>query len=249
MLQLDRAGESWNRPLSRADAATAGGNSKWPIWVSVGGFAVAEYADLCDRLDDRPDVEAIELNVSCPNVDDVPASVGEIVAASRAATRKPLYNQALTGHGGHRRGRPCRPEGGHGRALARQHDPRPRSRRADPKAPPLPRRGRPLWGGAQPIALAAVYACYEATGLPIVGWAVSPRGRDALELLAAGAASVALGTILFADPGAPARIRAELASEIANLGVGEIDNAIGLAHAEPAAISKTAGRSAAMSVQ
>jgi dihydroorotate dehydrogenase (NAD+) catalytic subunit len=74
-------------------------------------------------------------------------------------------------------------------------------------------------------------------------------GRDTLELVAAGAASVALGTILFADPGAPARIRAELASEIANLGVGEIDNAIGLAHAEPAAISKTAGRAAAMSVQ
>ena len=64
-----------------------------PIWVSVGGFAVAEYADLCDRLDDRPEVEAIELNVSCPNVDDVPASVGEIVAASRAATRKPLYTK------------------------------------------------------------------------------------------------------------------------------------------------------------
>jgi len=64
-----------------------------PVWVSVGGFAVADYADLCDRLDDRPEVEAIELNVSCPNVDDVPASVGEIVTAARAATRKPLYTK------------------------------------------------------------------------------------------------------------------------------------------------------------
>src|SRR5439155_1040074 len=58
-----------------------------PVWVSVGAFAVADYADLCDRLDDRPEVDAIELNVSCPNVDDVPAGVGEIVAASRVATR------------------------------------------------------------------------------------------------------------------------------------------------------------------
>jgi dihydroorotate dehydrogenase (NAD+) catalytic subunit len=74
-------------------------------------------------------------------------------------------------------------------------------------------------------------------------------GRDVLELVAAGAGSVALGTILFADPGAPARIRAELASEIAKLGVGEIDNAIGLAHAESVASSKTVARGAAMSVQ
>src|SRR5207302_4402030 len=64
-----------------------------PVWVSVGAFAVADYPDLCDRLDDRPEVDAIELNVSCPNVDDVPAGVGEIVAASRAATRKPLYTK------------------------------------------------------------------------------------------------------------------------------------------------------------
>ena len=64
-----------------------------PIWVSVGGFAASEYADLCDRLDDRPEVAAIELNVSCPNVDDVPSSVGEIVAAARDATRKLLYTK------------------------------------------------------------------------------------------------------------------------------------------------------------
>jgi len=64
-----------------------------PIWVSIGGFAAPDYADLCDRLDDRPEVEAIELNVSCPNVDEVPTSVGEIVAAARNATRKLLYTK------------------------------------------------------------------------------------------------------------------------------------------------------------
>src|SRR5207244_12683599 len=64
-----------------------------PVWVSVGAFTVADYADLCERLDDCPEVDAIELNVSCPNVDDVPASEGEVGAASRAATRKPLYTK------------------------------------------------------------------------------------------------------------------------------------------------------------
>jgi dihydroorotate dehydrogenase (NAD+) catalytic subunit len=101
----------------------------------------------------------------------------------------------------------------------------------------------------KPIALAAVYSCYAATGLPIVGMGGISSGRDALEFVAAGAAGVALGTILFSDPGAPDRVRAELSSEIANLAVGEIDNAIGLAHAEQPAPSEPAERLAALSVQ
>jgi dihydroorotate dehydrogenase (NAD+) catalytic subunit len=220
-----------------------------PIWVSVGGFAVADYADLCDRLDDRPEVEAIELNVSCPNVDDVPASVGEIVAASRAATRKPLYTKLSPATADIAEvARAAQKAGTDGLSLVNTI----LGLALDEQTlkPNLSRGAGGLSGAAlKPIALAAVYACYAATGLPIVGMGGITSGRDALELVAAGAASLALGTILFADPGAPARIRAELASEIAKLGVGEIDNAIGLAHAEPSAISKTAERAAAMSVQ
>ena len=56
----------------------------------------------------------------------------------------------------------------------------------------------------RPIALAAVYACRRATELPIVGMGGVRTGRDALELAAAGASAVAIGTVLFADPHAPA---------------------------------------------
>src|SRR5919197_425677 len=62
-----------------------------PIWVSVGGFAADEYAELCSRLDDHLEVSAIELNVSCPNVESPAQSAAKIVAASRLATRKPLW--------------------------------------------------------------------------------------------------------------------------------------------------------------
>ena len=55
----------------------------------------------------------------------------------------------------------------------------------------------------KPVALAAVFAAYRATGLPIVGMGGVATGRDALELIAAGATHVALGTVLFADPDAP----------------------------------------------
>ena len=59
-----------------------------PLWVSVGGFSAAEYAETCAALED---VAAIELNLSCPNVDEAPESAAEIVAACRAATELPLY--------------------------------------------------------------------------------------------------------------------------------------------------------------
>jgi len=57
------------------------------LWVSVGGFSAGEYAETCVRLEDV----TIELNLSCPNVDEAPESAAEIVAACRAATALPLY--------------------------------------------------------------------------------------------------------------------------------------------------------------
>ena len=82
----------------------------------------------------------------------------------------------------------------------------------------------------KPIALAAVYACAAAVEIPIVGMGGVRSGLDALELIAAGASSVALGTILFSDPEAPARIRTELAAEAAARGLSEPLAARGLAH-------------------
>ena len=55
-------------------------------------------------------------------------------------------------------------------------------------------------------------------------------GRDALELIAAGANDVALGTVLFSDPDAPARIRAELRSEADAHGFGDPWEGVGAAH-------------------
>ena len=64
-----------------------------PLWVSVGGFSAGEYAETCAALEDTesPEIEAIELNLSCPNVDEAPESAAAIVAACRAATSLPLY--------------------------------------------------------------------------------------------------------------------------------------------------------------
>jgi dihydroorotate dehydrogenase (NAD+) catalytic subunit len=219
-----------------------------PVWVSVGGFEVSDYADLCGRLGDRPDVTAIELNVSCPNVDDLPASVGEIVAAARAATGKPLYTKLSPATADIAEvARAAQSAGTDGLSLVNTI-----LGLALDERTLQPRLSRPAGGlsgpALKPIALAAVYACYAATGLPIVGMGGIASGRDALEFVAAGAADIALGTILFSDPASVARIQAELASEVAALGVCDADNVIGLAHAEARTGSESATRPTTMSV-
>jgi dihydroorotate dehydrogenase (NAD+) catalytic subunit len=201
-----------------------------PLWVSIGGFAADDYAALASLLDSREEVSVIELNVSCPNVEETPESAAEVVAAARRQTSKPLYAKLS----------PALPDITAAAAAVQ-------SAGADGLSLVNTIRGlalepttlRPVLGTAvggysgpslRPIALAAVFACYRATGLPIVGMGGVSTGRHALELIAAGARSVALGTVLFSDPLAPARVRSELAAEAEELGVASLGDAIGAAH-------------------
>ena len=68
------------------------------LWVSVGGFTAPDFARCCAMLDDEESVATIELNLSCPNVDEAADSAGEIVTACRAATELPLYAKLSAAH-------------------------------------------------------------------------------------------------------------------------------------------------------
>ena len=85
--------------------------------------------------------------------------------------------------------------------------------------------------------LAAVVAARRATSLPIVAMGGVATGRDALELVACGATHVALGTVLFADPDAPARVRVELGEELERAGFATLDDAFGAALAAVAKVA------------
>ncbi|HVM69447.1 MAG TPA: dihydroorotate dehydrogenase [Gaiellaceae bacterium] len=208
-----------------------------PLWVSVGGFAAAEYAETCAALDEERGVEAIELNLSCPNVDEAPESAAEIVAACRAATRLPLWAKlSPSAWDVAAAARAVEAAGADGLSLVNtlrglaldERTLRPRLARAT---------GGYSGPALKPVALAAVWACRRATGLPIVGMGGVRSGLDALELVAAGASAVALGTVLFADPAAPARVRAELAAEAAGRGFGQPLDARDTAHAHEPPLS------------
>ena len=203
-----------------------------PVWVSVGGFAASEYADLCARLDDQP-VAALELNVSCPNVSSPEEEVEEIVAAARAATAKTLYAKlspavpdvAAASSAAARAGADGLTLVNTIRGLALDE------RTLEPKLGPAV--GGLSGPALRPIALAAVFAAYRATGLPIVGVGGVETGRHALELIAAGASAFALGTVLFADPEAPVRVRDELEAEASARGFETPLAAYAAAHGGP----------------
>lgn len=200
-----------------------------PLWVSVGGFSADDFTHVCARLDVCDDVTTIELNLSCPNVDEAPETAAELVTAARGATTKPLYAKLS----------PASPDvaevaravvgaGADGLSLVNTI----RGLALDPRTlrPTLARGVGGYSGPAlKPIALACVFACAQAVDVPIVGLGGVQSGLDALELVAVGASIVGLGTVLFADPAAPTRIRAELAAEAERRGFPQVGDARGLA--------------------
>ena len=212
-----------------------------PIWVSVGGFSARDYAETCARLEDV----TIELNLSCPNVDEAPEAAADIVRACRTATDLPLYAKlspaawdvAATA-------RAVETAGADGLSLVNTI----RGLALDGRLRPILQRATGGYSGPvlKPVALAAVYACRRATELPIVGMGGVQAGRDALELIACGATHVALGTVLFGDSEAPARVRAELAGAASAAGFGDADDAFSTAQraaAKPVAYAENSVQS------
>jgi dihydroorotate dehydrogenase (NAD+) catalytic subunit len=188
-----------------------------PLVVSLGGFGVADYAGLAGLLDGAPGVVALELNISCPNVETGCASIGAdagetaaVVRAARAATTLPLWvklspnvpDVTTIGAAAAAAGADALVCVNTARGMAIE-----------------PWSGKPVLGtgtgglsgpALRSVALAAVWACASACGLPVVGAGGVSSGRDALDLLDAGASAVEVGTALFRDPGAAGRVAHEL---------------------------------------
>ena len=184
-----------------------------PIWVSVGGFSAADFAHMCERLDGYDDVVTIELNLSCPNVEEAPETAAQLVAAARAATGKPLYAKLSPATWDiAESARAVADAGADGLSLINTI----RGLAVDRVStrPKLARGAGGYSGPAlKPIALACVHACAEAVDVPILGMGGVASGEDVVDIVSVGASAVALGTVLFSDPCAPGRIRAEVGTD------------------------------------
>lgn len=211
-----------------------------PLIVSVGGWSREEYATAVARLAGHPGVAAIELNVSCPNVDTGCISIGTDAAETRlllercrAETAKPLLAKLSPSVADVAEIAVAAAEGGadglvlintvRGLAIDRVS-----------LRPLLGGGGGGLSGPAiKPVALHAVLHCARATGLPIAGMGGVSSGADVIEFLAAGASVVGIGTALFRDPSLPGAIRSALPAALAARAASRPGDLVGLAWRDP----------------
>ena len=190
------------------------------FFANLSGFTVDEYAELARRFDDSP-IDAMEINISCPNVREGgilfgndPEMSQRVVAACRGATAKPLVtklspNQTDIAENARR----CIEAGTDGLAVANTFvglavDPRTRR-------PVLGENKGGLSGPAvKPMALYQVHQVYQVArrhDVPIIGQGGIASAEDALEFMIAGASAIGVGTALFYDPLVCVRINEGLA--------------------------------------
>ena len=189
-----------------------------PLVTNVMGATEAEVGRLVEAVDARPEIAAIELNVSCPNVAtglDIgadPASLGALVRAVRPLTRKPLIvkltpntaDVAAVAVAAEQAGADAVSLINTLRAMAL--DPRRRT-------PWLGGRTGGLSGPAiRSAALAQVSAVAARVSIAVVAMGGVERGTHANDLISVGATLVAVGTASFRDPCAGTRIAHELKS-------------------------------------
>jgi dihydroorotate dehydrogenase (NAD+) catalytic subunit len=213
--------------------------------VSIAGSSVDEYAKLAARLRGQP-VALIEVNISCPNVEDRgqvfacdAAAAAAVIAAVRrsAPSQVPVFAKlspdvtdivAIA--------RACVDAGADGLSLINTTlglavD-------TDSMRPVLAGVTGGLSGPAiRPLAVRCVWQVHAALpDVPIFGIGGIRTGLDALEFLLAGASAVQVGTVIFHDPSAPGRVARELREALADRGVDRLRDVIGLAHRPPAIV-------------
>jgi dihydroorotate dehydrogenase (NAD+) catalytic subunit len=207
--------------------------------VSIAGSSVVEYAKLAARLRGHP-VDLIEVNISCPNVEDrgqvfacdTGAAAAVVEAVRRAApTQVPVFAKLspdVTDIVSVARA--CADAGADGLSMINTLlglviDP-------DTMRPVLGGVTGGLSGPAiRPVALRCVWQVHSALPeVPILGMGGIRTGLDALQFVLAGASAVSVGTAVFNDPSAPARISAELAAALGDRGFASLRDAVGYAH-------------------
>jgi dihydroorotate dehydrogenase (NAD+) catalytic subunit len=199
-----------------------------PLCVSVMAPSRPGFAALVERVGMRDSVAAIELNVSCPNVKsglivgEQPAETLALLEAVRPLTDKPLIVKLTPNCADPAAVARAAADGG---ADAVSLINTLRATGLDPTTldPWLGAGSGGLSGPAiRPVALDQVRRVAAEVSIPVIGMGGIETGADALAFLAVGAHAVAVGTASFRDPAAAARIRSELAAELAARGLDRL---------------------------
>ena len=193
--------------------------------VSIGGESIVDYLPLVERLDGEPGVDAIELNLSCPNVSGgldfsrQPGACGELVAAARRVTRLPLIAK-LTPNVARMAPIAHAAEDAGADAVALVNTFVGMAIDVDRRRAQLSTLVGGLSGPAiRPLAVARVWEVSQAVSIPVIGMGGIASTRDVIEFLLAGATAVQVGTYNFVDPAAAGRMATELAGYLESHGI------------------------------
>jgi dihydroorotate dehydrogenase (NAD+) catalytic subunit len=204
--------------------------------ANVCGSTIEDYVAVTARFDDSP-IDAIEINISCPNIKEGGVSFGNypdmsarVVAACRKATSKPLIAKLSPNQTDIRENaRLCIDAGSDGLSVINTV----MGMAIDPET------RRPVIGNVQgglsgpaikPIALLKVRQVWEVAaplGIPILGQGGITTVEDALEFLIAGATTVGVGTALFYDPLICRKINDGIARYLAAHGMARVSDLVG----------------------
>ena len=217
--------------------------------ANVCGSTIDDYMEVTRRFDDSP-IDAIEINISCPNIKEggvqfgnYPEMSARVVAACRAVTKKPLITKLSPNQTDIRENARACIEAGTD-ALAVINTVMGMAIDVNTRRPVIGNIQGGLSGPAiKPIALLKVHQVYEVArrhNIPIIGQGGICSANDALEFLIAGATAVGVGTALFYDPLVCTKINAGIAEYLARNGMRSIDDLVGTssAHTPPVSLSK-----------
>lgn len=204
------------------------------VITNIGGHSDTEFAELAARLDQQPEVHALEINLSCPNVDDGklplstdPARAAQVVTGVRRATSKPIFAKLSPNVTRIGEMAAAVEQGGAdgitavNTVLGLAVD----WRTGQPGVATV--QGGYSGPGIHPIALRCAWECVQATRIPVIGCGGIVEARDVLAFLSVGCNAVQVGTRSFADPSAPARLVADVERALVEAGFEDVHDVIG----------------------
>ena len=209
---------------------------KGVVLANVSGFSIDDYVYTCERMDKAPEVDIIEVNISCPNVHNggmafgtQPEAAAEVTRAVKAVTHKPVYMKlspnvtdivAIA--------RACEEAGADGLCLINTI----LGMRIDirKRRPVLANRYGGYSGpGVFPVALRMVNQVARAVQVPIIGCGGVEKAEDVVEMVMAGATAVEVGAANLVNPMACKEIVERLPRLMEELGIENLTEIIGAA--------------------
>ena len=209
---------------------------KGVVLANVSGFSIDDYVYTCERMDKAPEVDIIEVNISCPNVHNggmafgtQPEAAAEVTRAVKAVTHKPVYMKlspnvtdivAIA--------RACEEAGADGLCLINTL----LGMRIDirRRRPVLANRYGGYSGpGVFPVALRMVNQVARAVQVPIIGCGGVEKAEDVVEMMMAGATAVEVGAANLVNPMACKEIVERLPRLMEELGIENLTDIIGVA--------------------